>query len=242
MNLSRVAGWSAVAVVVLGCGMVALYMLGNASVSLYDGPALVREASRLHNVIFTRVVVDLGWCAALMVFAAALSQLIRTARASYAWVGTLVVGSAAVWAEVTLAGSGLEAGTALDTLSGHGDPSAVRALTDGYLPIYSGSIAFALTALFLTAVGYASVGTRLLPRWTGWFAYTSAALCVMSIPAMYGGAPNPHAFYNIEGWGPVIVAGFIIPVWFLAAAIYLLRAARRAAPHLTEPRRSPITG
>jgi hypothetical protein len=67
--------------------------------------------------------------------------------------------------------NGLEGGAALDTLGGTADPSAIRALTEGYLLIYNGSIAFVITGLFMGAAGYATFATRVLPRWTGWLAY-----------------------------------------------------------------------
>jgi hypothetical protein len=222
-----VAGWSALVLVVLAVGQFPLYMQGDASVSLYDGAGLARNAFQIHNVIFTRVLMDLGVYVAAMVFAAALSQLIRDADRAYAWVGSLALGAMAVWIGVTLVANSLEGGVALDTLSGRGDPSAARALTDGYLLIYNGSIAFMVTALFLAAAGYATFATTVLPRWTGWIAYAGVALCLLCVPAMYGGALNTRAFYNAAGWGPVVVANFPCAIWFLTVGVCLLQAGPR---------------
>jgi hypothetical protein len=230
-DLRKVAGWSAVAFVVLALAQFPLYMQGDNGVSLYDGRGMALSASHIHNVIFTRILLDLGVYAAGMVFAAALSQLIRLSSPAAAWIGSLLVASMAVWVGVALVANSLEGGTALDTLSGRADPSAQRALLDGYLLIYNGSIAFAITALFLATAGYASVTTRVLPRWTGWIAYAGAALCLASIPAMYGGAADPQGFYNPGGWGPVIVANFPCAIWFILAAGYLLKP-----KHLTPAR------
>jgi hypothetical protein len=132
----------------------------------------------------------------------------------------------AVWIGVSLVANGMEGGAALDTLSGHADPSAVRALVDGYLLIYNGSIAFVITALLLAAAGYAALATGVLPRWSGWLAYTGVALCLACVPAIYGGAVDTHGLYNPGGWLPIIVANFPPAAWFLAAAIWLLRADR----------------
>jgi hypothetical protein len=125
-----------------------------------------------------------------MLFAARLSHLIRLASPGFDWAARLVFGSAAVWIGVTLVADGLEGGATLDTLGGNADPSAVRALIDGTLLIFNGSIAFVLTGLFLAAAGYATFATGVLPRWTGWIAYVAAALCAISVPAMFAGPLN----------------------------------------------------
>jgi hypothetical protein len=65
---------------------------------------------------------------------------------------------------VTLVANGLEGAAVLDTLGGRGNPSAVRALKEGTLLIYNGSIAFAITGLFLGAAGYPTFATGVLPR------------------------------------------------------------------------------
>ncbi len=72
---------------------------------------------------------------------------------------------------------------------------------EGTLLIYNGSIAFAITGLFLAAAGYATFATGLLSRWTGWVAYAGAALCAGSVLAMYGG-PVDTGFYCPGGPSP----------------------------------------
>jgi hypothetical protein len=211
------------AFVAFGLGQFPLYLQGEPAVSVYDGPALAADLFRIRTVVFTRILLNMALYGAAMVFAAALSQLIRRADAEYEWVATLVFGSMAVWVGVTLVANGLEGGAVLDTLTGQGDPSVVRALTQGYLLIYNGSIAFAVTGLFLGAVGYATLATGVLPAWTGWLASAGAVLCALSIPAMYGGPVDYRQFYNAGGWGPVVIANFPPAIWFLAVGIILLR-------------------
>lgn len=128
----------------------------------------------------------------------------------------------AVWLGVTLVANGLEGAIALDTLNGTGDPSVTRALTMGYLLIYNGSIAFIMTAVYLAAAGYATFATGILPRWTGWLAYAATLLCVIAIPAMYGGPVDPAGFYNAGGWGAALIANFPPLLWFLAVGILLV--------------------
>ena len=74
---------------------------------------------------------DLGIYASMMVFAVGFRELVKQARASAEWLGTLTFGAAIVWLSVTLVADGLEAGAALDAVSGAADPSAVRALVLG---------------------------------------------------------------------------------------------------------------
>ncbi|HMD90791.1 MAG TPA: hypothetical protein VKF38_16670 [Anaerolineaceae bacterium] len=225
MNNLKVWHWAGVfglATVVFWLSQFPLYMAGSPP-SVYDGAAYSRYLFSIQNISFTRILLDLGGYVTSMVFAAMFAQLIRQARPEYEWVATLIFGAMAVWIGVTLVANGLEGGAVLDTLSGKADPSAVRGLTEGTLLIYNGSIAFALTGLFLGAVGYATLATRLLPGWTGWIAIVGALLCALSVPAMYGGPVNYAGFYNAGGWGPVITANFPPVIWFLSASLLMLR-------------------
>lgn len=139
-------------------------------------------------IALTRIFLDMGMYACLMVFFAGFRHLIIKTRAEYEWVGTLALVAGAVWWAVSLVADGLEGGAVLDTVGGRPDPSAVRALVEGTLLIYNGSIAFAVTGLFMGSAGYAILGTGALPRWTGWLAWVSAILCVVAIPSLPGGA------------------------------------------------------
>ncbi len=86
-----------------------------------------------------------------------------------------------------------------------------------------GSTAFAMTAMFLAAAGYATFATGVLPRWTGWVAYIGAGLCVACVPAMYFGPVDYSSFYNAGGWGPAIIANFPPAIWFLIVSILMIR-------------------
>jgi hypothetical protein len=228
LKMYRVTGWFGLVSVALWLSQFPLYMQGPL-VSLYDGAALGRDLFRIHNIVFTRILLDLGYYVTLMVFAAGFNHLIRRARPEYEWVGTLVFGAMAVWVGMMLVGNGLEGSAALDTLGGNADPSVVRALTMGYLLIYNSSIAFATTALVLGAAGYATFATGVLPRWTGWIAYVGVALCALSIPAMYGGPVDSTSFYNAGGWGPAIMANFPPAIWFLIVSILMIRKGKAVA-------------
>jgi hypothetical protein len=232
LKFYRWTGVFGLALVVLWLSQFPLYMQGDPGVSVYDGAALGREYFRIQNVVFTRILLDLGLYVVSMIFAARFAYLIRRARPEYEWVGSLVFGAMAVWIGVTLVANGLEGAAALDTLGGNADPSALRALVEATLLIYNGSIAFAITGLFLGAAGYATFAAGVLPRWTGWVAWVATALCVISVPAMYGGPVDLAGFYNAGGWGPAIMANFPPAIWFIVASIAMMR--RR------EPTRSAV--
>lgn len=222
-SMRRMTGCFALVAVGLWLATFPLYMLGDPTVSLYDGTAVARDFLRIRNVVFTRILLGLALYPALLVFAVGLGELIRRADAQFEWVGTLLVAAMGVWLGVTLVANGLEGGIVLDALRGDADPSVARALTMGYLLIYNGSIAFIMTALFLAAAGYATFATSILPRWTGWLAYTAALLCVACIPAMYVGPVDTAGFYNAGGWGAALIANFPPLSWFLVVGILLIR-------------------
>jgi hypothetical protein len=223
LEMRRLTGIFALASVGLWLPIFPLYMLGDPSVSLYDGTAVARDFFRIRYVVFARILLGLALYVTLLVFAVGLRDLIRRANMQYEWVGALIVAAMAVWLGVTLVANGLEGGIVLDTLNGDADPSAARALTMGYLLIYNGSIAFVMTATFLGAAGYATFATGILPRWTGWLACAAALLCVACIPAMFAGAVNPSGFYNAGGWGAALIANFPPLLWFLSVGILLVR-------------------
>lgn len=222
LRLRRMTGFWGLLSIALWLAIFPLYR-AQPPASLYDGEATSQALFSIHNLVFTRILLGLGLYVTLLIFAVGLGELIRRADSEYGWVGTLSVAAMGIWLGVTLVANGLEGGAALDTLRGDADPSVVRALTMGYLLIYNGSIAFVMTGFYLAATGYATLATHILPRWTGWLAYLAAALCVASIPAMYGGPADPTHFYNAGGWGAALIANFPPLLWFLVAGLLLIR-------------------
>ena len=243
-SIARTTGVSALACVALSWGQLPLWLVGNMP-SVYDGNAFAQHLSDIRYVAFTRILLDQGIYISMMIFAAGFRHLIRQARAECEWLGTLMFGAAVVWLAVTLVADGLEGGATLDAL-GEVDPSAVRALVQGTILIYNGSIAFAVTGFFLGVAGYATIKSGVVPPWTGWLAYIGAALCALCVPAMYAGPVNPAGFYNAGGWGPSIIANFPPLIWFLVVGVILIRQAGSKAaaihPHSGQsPRRGIST-
>jgi hypothetical protein len=100
-----------------------------------------------------------------------------------------------VWIAITLVADGLERGAVLDTLGGQTDASAVRALIEGTLLIYNGSIAFAIAAMFLGAAGHATFATGVPPRWTGWLSSER----ITPLPLVFGQVANAFVFSVLNG-------------------------------------------
>jgi hypothetical protein len=223
IKVYRLTGICGVAVVLFSWSQFPLYMVDRGGTFVYDSAASAEYFFTIRNIAFTRILLDQFLYIAGMIFAAGFRHLIQKTNADYEWVGTLLFGSWIVWIAVTLVADGLQGGAVLDTLAGNADPSAVRALEEGTLLIYNGSIAFTITALFLAVAGYATLATGVLPRWTGWLAYISAMLCLMCVPAMYFGPANPEGLYNAGGFGVAIIANFPPLIWFLVVGILMIR-------------------
>ncbi len=153
-----------------------------------------------------------------LVFLAGLRHLIRQARQDYEWIGSLVFGVGIVVIAVELVGDGFQAGAALDTWV-KADPTAVRALNEGSFPMY-GAIGLILTALLLASVGYATLATGVLHRWTGWVAYGAAVVNLAAAPSVLGGTDITR-FYTASGYAP-FVGQAVMLIWFLLASVSML--------------------
>lgn len=230
MNDAHVYRWSGgfgLAAIAIWLVEFRLWTVGGPTPLFSDAAALSEHLASIRVVALTRVLLDMGLYVCLMVFMAGLRHLIRQTRSEYEWLATLIFGSGVVWWAVTLVADSLEGAAVLNTVGGHADPTAVRALVEGTLLIYNGAIAFAVTAFFMACAGFATFRTGALPAWTGWLAYASVFLCVVSIPSMYAGIVDPNGFYNVAGWGPAIAANFPPLFWFLAVSVIMLRKGRQ---------------
>jgi hypothetical protein len=232
VNVWHWTGWFGLVAFLLFVSQIPLYLVGAPVPPINDAVAHTQHIADIRVVVLTRVLLDLGLYVCLMVFFAGFRHLILRARPAYEWVATLAFGAGLVWLAVTLVANSLEGGAALDTLGGKADPTAVRAMVEGSLLIYNGSIAFVVTGLFMAVAGFATLATGALPRWTGLVACVSAVLCVLAIPSMYVDVLDPTGFYNALGWGPVIVANVPPLIWILGASIAMIRKRETVATPL----------
>jgi Na+/phosphate symporter len=169
-------------------------------------------------VIMRTTLADALIMVGLLVFLAGFRHLIRQARPDYEWLGSLVFGVGLVVIAVELVGDGLEAGAALDTVV-RADPSVVRGLMEASFPMY-GAIGLIMAALMLASAGYATLGTGVLHRWTGWFAYVAALANLLVAPSILGGA-NITGFYTASGYAPFVGQALML-LWFLFASVSMI--------------------
>jgi hypothetical protein len=232
-NVRRWAGWFGVAGFVVFLVALPLYFIG-------VGPAAPLEDTAKYSALITRTntfviirtaVADPLIMVGLLVFMAGLRHLILRAREDYEWVATLFFGVGLVVIAIELVADGLQAGAALDT-SVKADPTVVRALNEGSFPMY-GAIGLTMATLMLASAGYAILGTGVLPRWTGWFAYGAAFLNLAAVPSILGGT-NITGFYTASGYAPFIGQAVML-IWFLVASVSMIgiresRAQVRSVP------------
>ena len=219
--IRRWTGAFGLATVALWLAQFPLYMAGPPP-SVYDGAAYGEHLRAIHTIAFTRILLDQGVYICMAVFAAGLRHLVRQARADHEWLGALLFGAALVWLAVTLVADGLAGGAVLDAISADPDPSVTRALILGTMLIYNGSTAFVMTALFLGVAGVATLGTRVLPAWTGWLAFIGAGLCLICAPTLFAGPVDYDRMYNVGGFIPAAIANFPPALWFVATSTALL--------------------
>ncbi len=199
---------------------------------LQDAARYADFVSRTNGFKLSIILIDMFMMACILVFLAGFRHLIRKAREDAEWVATLIFGTGLVLVAITLVADSMEGGTALDTVAGRADPTAITALTEGYLLLF-GSIGCILFALLSAAAGYATLLTSVLPRWTGWLSYAVAILNLAAIPSIYGGT-DAAGFYTAAGWGVAVIATFPWLIWALIVSILLIRSREAKAEMLRE--------
>lgn len=78
-----------------------------------------------------------------------------------------------------------------------------------------------MIALFSAAAGYATLGTGVLPKWTGWVAYAAAVLNLVAVPL--GLSIAPAAVLAVA-----VIADFPLQIWLLIVSILMLVVKREA--------------
>lgn len=215
LNVRRLTGAFGLAIVALSWAMFPLYLVPGPAPQFQDTASFIDYWTSINGIVLTRVLLDLLECACLLVFAAGFRHLIRQARLDYEWVGTLAFGAALALSTVTLVAASLEGGQALDTVGGLADSTTIRALNEGSILIYQ-SIGCILIALFSAAAGYATLGTGVLPTWTGWVAYAAAVLNLVAVPV--GLSIAPAAVLTVA-----VIADFPLQIWLLIVSILMIR-------------------
>jgi hypothetical protein len=171
--------------------------------------------------VLTRDLLSLLVLAAMLIFFACFSQLIRRADANLDWLASIIYGAAMLFLAVAFVATALEAGVVFGNPDGTLDPT-----TDGVLAhaniLMHGSIKRLLTVVMLVPAGYAVLRTRILPAWVGWSAYLIAACNLAFVPSLYFGT-DVTKFYSAIGWGNSAFVASFLGYWILAVGIAALR-------------------
>ena len=193
---------------------------------LDESAALAGFIARTSTQTLVITLADTLVMASLIVFLAGFRRLVEMAEGELEWMTAIILGAGLTFVGVTLVGDSLEAGAALGTVGNHPDPSAIRALTEGYLLIF-GPISYVLIALVAAVSGYVIFASGAFPRWTGVLAIVVAALNFVAISFTFGGTDN-RDFYSVGGWGGAGFATFPWLAWVVVIAALCL--SRRRAP------------
>jgi len=183
------------------------------------------------------ITIDTLLMAALLVFFAALRQLVRAERPHHLWVADLAFAASVVFVAITLVGDSMDAGSALDAYGQTPDASVIRALTEGHIFIF-GSIGGVIIALITGCFAYITLATAVVPRWTGHLAYVVAILNLAIIPTAFGGTDATN-FFSAGGLAVTILSTFPFLLWVIAIGIVTIHNQRVNAVKL--PSAEPIS-
>ena len=114
--------------------------------SLDQAAALEAFMPTAANATIAVITIDTLLMAFLLVFFAALRQLVTAERPEHKWVADLAFAASIVFVAITLVGDAMDAGSALDAVGQSADASVIRALTEGHIFIF-GSIGSVMIAL-----------------------------------------------------------------------------------------------
>ena len=233
-HIRRWAGGFGIAAFIVFLAALPLYFVGaGPGARLEDTAQFSGFVTRTNSFILIRTTLaDPLIMVGLLVFLAGFRHLIRRARPGYEWIAALVFGVGLVVIAVELVADGLEGGAALDT-GVKADPTAVRALFEGSFPMY-GAIGLILSSLMLGAAGYATLGTGVLHRWTGWFAYGAAAANLAAAPSILGGT-DMTGFYTASGYAPFVGQAAML-IWFLVASVSMILKREATVPGAVDSR------
>jgi hypothetical protein len=203
-TLRRVTGAAGLTAALLVLIEVPLYFV-------YDGPPP-------DSNVLTRSLIGLVGMGFVLVFMANLRQLVKVTAPAYEWVGNLAATAGLMWVAVEFVSNGLETGAVIQS----DKPIDPTIAVSGTYILY-GTTSRLLQGLFMVALAYTVLRTRVLPRWVGVTAILMAVLNVAFLPSLYFGN-DPANFYAANGWGTTASMGAVFSLWLLAVAIATFRA------------------
>lgn len=229
-DVRRWTGIAAIAVAVLLLTEFFVRLGMGARPNLDEGEALAAFLQHTRIATLVVIMIDTFLMTSMIVLFAGLRQLHTHARPDLQWISDLAFGAGLVFVTITLIGDALEGGSALDAIGMAPDPSAMRALTEGYTLLF-GATGCVLIALIAAASGYSTLLSGALPPWTGWVAIVVAVLNVAAVPTMFGGTSTSD-FWSAGGTGVTLLATFPFFAWAVVVGIVTIRGIRAKPAHV----------
>lgn len=230
LTIYRAAGICSLATIAVFFIEFPLYLVRGAFPPISESARLAEFAARNATNIMSCLLLDLVILTLFMVFAAGFRHLIHQADAQLDWLATLFFGVALVYVTLTLIADSLQAATVVDALTAPNNPIIIRAMMESMYLMY-GAVALFLMAVMMTVAGFSTIAGNALPKWSGWVAYACAFVCFAFVPSMFVGHPDPTAFYNPAGWGPLAFAsGFPLAAWVIVVGFLMIRKSRSSTP------------
>lgn len=208
---------------------VSLLMVGEflVKLSVPTRPALDQSATLVAFMqeaatpTITVIIIDTLLMASLLVFFAALRQLVSRERPHHRWIADLAFAASIVFVAITLVGDSLDAGSAIDAVGHAADASVIRALTEGHIFLF-GTIGGVMIAVITTCFAYITLATKVVPPWTGHLAYTVAILNLAIVPTAFGGTDATN-FFSAGGLAVTLLSTFPFLVWVISIGIVTIR-------------------
>jgi hypothetical protein len=194
---------------------------------LDDSEALAAFMDDYGRQTLVKIMIDLFLMTAMIVLFGGFRQIITMSRPDLQWLTDIAFGAGTVFVAITLVGDALEAGSALDAIGMPPDPSAIRALTEGYTLLF-GAVGCVLIALIAGASGYVTLLSGALPAWTGWVAVGVAATNLLAVPTMFGGT-STNDLWSAGGVGVAVIATFPFFAWAVVVGVATVRGDRHHA-------------
>lgn len=170
--------------------------------------------------VLLRVLLSIIALVFILIFYSGFRNLIIQKDIKYEWIATLLFNTVCIYVATNMVAHSLEAGSVLNQEGIAVDATQDGILAQGNYLIY-GSIGRLLMAMFMIITGILTFKTRILPLWTGYFAYGIAVINIIFIPSMFFGV-RTEDFYSAIGWGNSAIAASLFTYWILAVSIILL--------------------
>jgi hypothetical protein len=157
--------------------------------------------------------------AVLVVFAAVLYRMIRSAEGEDGWLAIAALASLVVGAGIFGVGTALFMTVSYRPTA---DPAVLRGLLDaGWIAYNSSGFAF---GAWIAIVAAAALSTRVLPAWTAWIGIPVALINLIGPLALKTGtgAFSPQGSF-------ALVVGLTFPIWVIAISLAAWRSARTPA-------------